>query len=98
MATFNVNVVDSYTHSYVTYALLTSVRKYHPAAHMWLHGEITAVKSVLGDNSVTTTYTVSYEDEDEEDLSHEEVAQKIRAYEDEEDHGTHHEDNAQPDT
>ena len=79
-------------------ALLTSVHKFSPAANVWLHGEITAVKSVLGDNSVKTTYTVSHEDEDEEDLSHKEVAQKIHVCEVEVvGDNSHHEDNAQPD-
>ena len=101
MATFNVNVIHSHDHTYQTYSLLTSVRKFSPAANTWLHGEITAVKTVLSDDGnigVQTTYTVSYEDVDEEDLSHEEVAQKIRAY----DFGMvgdiSHEVDAQPDT
>ena len=102
MATFNVNVIYSHDHTYQTYPLLTYVRKYSPAANMWLHGEITAIKTVLSDDGnigIQTTYTVEYEDDDEEDLSHEEVAQKIRAYEAEgvEDN-SNHDVNAQPDT
>ena len=80
MATFNDNVVAHHDLTYQTYALLTSVCKFSPTADIWVTGEIYAIKTELSDDGnigIQTTYTVKYADEDDEDLSHEEVAERI---------------------
>lgn len=63
-------------HTYEIYPLCTSVGKSSVA------GEIVAMKSALPDepgDGVQTTYTVYYEDgEEEEDLTHEQITERIR--------------------
>ena len=81
MATFNVNVIAGYDHTYQTYQMHTSVPKFSSRCNLWLLGEITAIKTASSDDGsigIQTTYTVEYGDGKEEELEHEEIKERIR--------------------
>ena len=81
MATFNVNAVAIYDHTYQTYTLYTEVSRLSPSSDKWVLGEIQAINTVSHDDGligIQTTYTIEYSDGDCEDLSHDEVTERIR--------------------
>ena len=78
--TVTINIPYGIDETYQIFPLLTSVCMFSTDHILWLLGEITVVNTSIRaeDGHIESRYTVHYEDGTEEELSHEQVTERIQ--------------------